>query len=248
MSTDLKLLESWRGGDIKAGDQLFELYFEQIARFFQNKLPEAWPDLVQQTFMACVEGRERIRSTSSFRSYLFGIAHNQLRKFLRNRYRQGREIDFEEASMHDLEPGPLQMVMERREERLLLQALRDIPVDHQVLLELRYWEDMTSREISEVLGIKHSTLRTRIQRARELLRQALERHAASVAILASTMDNIEAWVLRCRSQLMADAESLLHAGARPEQVVERSFERSFERSLGESLRESSGLSPGQPPG
>ena len=51
-------------------------------------------DLVQQTFMACVEGRERFRNDSTFRTYLFGVAHNVLRSHLRKRRREGERFDF----------------------------------------------------------------------------------------------------------------------------------------------------------
>ena len=43
-------------------------------------LGEGTDDLVQRTFLVCVEGRDRLRDDASFRSWLFGIAHNLLRK------------------------------------------------------------------------------------------------------------------------------------------------------------------------
>ena len=48
---------------------LFERYYQAIERFFVNKVSVEVGDLVQQTFIACVEGRERIRDGCKFRSY-----------------------------------------------------------------------------------------------------------------------------------------------------------------------------------
>ena len=136
MRSDTQLLEAWRAGEHAAGEELFERYFDSIARFFQNKLSEDVGDLVQKTFAACVEGRDRIRAATSFRSYLFAIAHNQLRGALKQRYRGRQHLDLEEQSIHDLAPGPGTLVGDRQEHRLLLEALRHIPIEHQVILEM----------------------------------------------------------------------------------------------------------------
>jgi DNA-directed RNA polymerase specialized sigma24 family protein len=132
---DAELLQAWANGNKSAGEQLFERHFEAIARFFRNKLPAdtQHEDLIQQTFLGCVEARDRFRGDASFRSFLFAIAHNQ---------------------------------------KLLL-ALRRIPLDSQVALELHYWEAMTAAEIGEVLDVPLGTAKTRLRRAKQLLEAEL---------------------------------------------------------------------------
>src|SRR5690606_27370383 len=76
--SDLELLDAWRRGDGRSGELLFRRYFAQLNRFFRNKTDTGAEDLIQTTFLACVEGRDRFRESSSFRTYLFGIAHNVL--------------------------------------------------------------------------------------------------------------------------------------------------------------------------
>lgn len=97
-----------------AGEALFERYYSGIYRFFCNKVNDDVADLVQQTFTACVEGRDRLRQSESFRSYLFAVAHNVLRAHLRARYR-GPETELESVSARDLSPGPSSLVVHRRE-------------------------------------------------------------------------------------------------------------------------------------
>src|SRR5690349_9831929 len=167
---DQVLVEAWRLGDKQAGAQLFDRYFAQVSRFFRNKLPEHAEDLIQQTFTALLEGRDRLRESTSFRAYLFGIAHNLLRAQLRALGRD-RAIDPLEQSVAELAPSPSQLLVERAEQRLLLEALRQLPIEHQVALELHYWEHLNAAEIAEVLEIPHSTMRSRLQRSRELLEQ-----------------------------------------------------------------------------
>ena len=193
--SDRELLEAWRQGDKAAGDQLFERYYDKVLKFFRNKVSTEVKDLVQQTFAACVEGRDRLefKEDTSFRSYLFGVAHNLLRSHLRRRYRNDREVEFDKVSIQDLAPGPSSIIVKHREERLLLEALRRLPLEHQVMLELRFWEDMKTREIASVLEVPHATARTRLRRALQLLEQKLEELADSTALLASTRENLEKW-------------------------------------------------------
>lgn len=171
MKSDAELLEAWRSGDKRAGAELFERYFEPIRRFFVNKLSEDPDDLVQETFIACVRGRERLRDAGSFRSYLFGTACNVLRAHLRRHAHLPLD---DERSAFDLSPGPSTALHARESERLLLDALRRIPLELQILLELHYWESMTTDEIAHVLGLPPGTVRGRLQRGRARLLAVLE--------------------------------------------------------------------------
>jgi RNA polymerase sigma-70 factor (ECF subfamily) len=199
--SDGELLERWRGGDSESGEQLFERYYDTVERFFLNKASSAVPDLVQDTFMRCVESRERIRDNDQFRVYLFGIAYHVLSAHLRERYRGGPAIDLSEISICDLDPGPGSLVARRREHRLLIEGLRQIPVDDQVILELHYWEQLTTSEMADVLGIPIGTARGRLQRARDRLEQMMQRLVESPQELASTLAQLDDWAAECRAQL-----------------------------------------------
>ena len=90
-------------------------------------------DLVQRTFLACLEAGDRLDDVRSFGAYLFGIARHELIQHLR---RRGRGP---EDSVDDLRDGggsPSRVAAEKEEERLLLRALRRLPVDLQIAIEL----------------------------------------------------------------------------------------------------------------
>lgn len=197
-AADTELLERWRGGEVGAGTELFERYYEPVLRFFKNKVGTGIADLVQETFKACVEGRDRLRSDASFRSYLFSVAHNVLRGHLRRRYRRDEELDLDATSVASLEPGPSSMLAEKREQRLLLEGLRNIPINYQVILELRYWEEMKTREMAEVLGIPEPTARGQLRRAHELLEAAIMRLGQHANELKSTLSKLDDWAESCR--------------------------------------------------
>lgn len=198
---DSVLLRRWRDGDKVAGKQLFHRYFEPVKRFFRSKLAGDVADLVQDTFAACVAGRERLSDDTNFRSYLFRVAYNVLAEHLRSKYRGHGSIDIDDISMAALEPGPSSVVARRQEERLLLEALRAIPVHYQILLELFYWESFKSIEIAAVVALPHGTVRTQLRRARELLEGEMARLASSTALLESTLTRLDDWARSCREQL-----------------------------------------------
>jgi RNA polymerase sigma factor (sigma-70 family) len=200
--SDEDLLAAWRAGDRGAGEQLFERYYEPVARFFLNKT-DAGAELIQQTFLACVEGAARFRGDSSFRSFLFAIAYRQLCRHYRDR--KGDRIDLAEVSVAAMDPSPSQALLEGEELRLLLAGLRRIPVDCQVALELLYWEQLTTVEMAAVLEIPEGTVKSRLRRGRALLRAAIEALASSPALADSTLHGIESWAdaLRARAGLQA---------------------------------------------
>lgn len=202
--TDVELLDRWRDGDLGAGDELFNRHFTSVHRFFRNKVQEeALEDLVQQTFMASVEGRERFRSDSTFRTYLFGVAHNLLRDHYR-RQRKVEVLDFGETSVEDVRVGPNTLLGRQQEQRLLLEALRRIPIDSQIVLELYYWEELSASQTAAVLGIPEGTVRGRVRKAKALLKKKLTVLARSAADLESTVQDLEGWAASLR-ELLADS-------------------------------------------
>lgn len=199
--SDGELLEQWRAGVTASGEALFERYYQAVERFFLNKVSSGIQDLVQETFIRCVESRERIRDNDRFRSFLFSIAYHVLNGHLRERYRSGNAIDCSEVSVRDLAPGPGTLVARRREHQLLIEALRSIPIEEQVLLELHYWEQLTTHQMAEVLSIPVGTVRGRLQRARARLEEVMARLAESPQDLRSTMERLDDWAAECREQL-----------------------------------------------
>lgn len=175
MVGDEALLDAWNRGDARAGEELFDRYFVRLVRFFRTKVHDDVQELVQQTFLGCLEGRTRFRGEGSFRGFLFAVARNVLYNFYRARARRGEELAISEVSLHDLDPRPSAVLAERREHQILLESLRRLPLDAQLILELHYWEEMTSAAIAQVLEVPHGTAQTRIRRARQLLAQEIER-------------------------------------------------------------------------
>lgn len=200
--SDLVLLDAWRGGDESAGRVLFARYFESVFRFFRNKVDDAAEDLTQQTFMGLVQGKDRFRGEASFRTYVFMIARKRLYSYLRKAQRTEGAVQWGNSSVADLGlASPSRAVARHQEQRLLLLALRQLPVEMQVALELHYWEELTVTEIAEVLETPVGTVKSRLQRARARLDTVIEQLAGSDELLRSTMDDFARWAKELQGQL-----------------------------------------------
>ncbi|HVI02360.1 MAG TPA: sigma-70 family RNA polymerase sigma factor [Enhygromyxa sp.] len=192
--TDLELFDAWTRGDAQAAGELFERHYDAVDRFFRNKVLDGHDDLVQQTFTACLESRDRFRRDSTFRTYLFAIANNVLRAHFRTRRRESARFEWTEVSACDLAPGPSTLYRERREHQLLLESLRRIPLDYQVVLELYYWEELPGSAIAEIVDLPENTVRSRLRKGKQLLERKMRSLAKSAEELASTLEDLEQWV------------------------------------------------------
>jgi RNA polymerase sigma-70 factor (ECF subfamily) len=169
--SDVDLLDAWRGGDKAAGEELVARYWTSVSRFFRSKIGDDGSDLISQTFLACVEAKDRIAG-DNVKAYLFAIARRRLADHFRKRARTP-VTDFAVSSVVDLGTGPVTQAGRRERSELLRDALARIPLDDQIALELAYFEGLSSREIAGVLEIEENTVRSRLSRARDKLRAAL---------------------------------------------------------------------------
>jgi RNA polymerase sigma-70 factor (ECF subfamily) len=103
--------------------------------------------------------------------------------------------------MHDLAPRPSEILAQKAEHRVLLEGLRRIPVEHQVLLELYFFEPLPAPEIAAILGVPIGTVRTRLRRAKELLEAQIAEVAANKDELRSTLADLDGWARAIRERL-----------------------------------------------
>ncbi|MCR9164897.1 MAG: RNA polymerase sigma factor [Nannocystaceae bacterium] len=202
MTDDHDLLERWRSGDTSAGEKLLRRHFRSVYAFFANKIAGPPDDLIQETFRACVESRSNIRDGSSFRAYILAIARRELYRTYRQRA-VVQEFDPSRVSVSQLVASPTAIIAKDQNQRFLLQALRSLPLDFQLALELTYWEQLPAHEAAEVLDIPVGTLKSRIRRAKEALREIFANLADGGGVDLATADDLDRWAASIREELDA---------------------------------------------
>lgn len=120
-------------------------------------------DVTQTVLLRLYQHGEEFQSADHLRHWLFRVAVNESRKVLRSPWRR-RTVPLEDWDG----PAP------QREDSGVLEAVLALEPKYRVPVYLYYYEELPVKDIAETLGEKVSTVQTRLQRAREKLRLALE--------------------------------------------------------------------------
>ncbi len=184
---DRALLDGWLGGNRDAGQALIERHYRALFTFFHTRVdPDTSADLTQASFVTLCEGGDKLRDVSSIRAYLLGIARWKLVAH----FRRGQTTEaqpFDEAFV----PSPTAQSLTsqwlaREQGSIVVEALRRLPLDYQIILELKDYEGLTAREIADVFGIPAGTVATRVRRARQNLATAVQKISSAVGMAETT--------------------------------------------------------------
>jgi RNA polymerase sigma-70 factor (ECF subfamily) len=172
MASDADLLQRWRAGDGAAGNQLFQRCFATVYRFFVNKTcnVDDTEELTRTTFVALMSASDRVPAAASLLPYTLGVANGVLSRYYRGLARSNESFDPLQSSILDLGAGAATQLECTGSQQLLLAALREIPAELQIILELYYVEALEPDAISEALGLAGGAVRDRLVRARDHLR------------------------------------------------------------------------------
>ena len=199
---DEALLAAWIDGDRSASEKLVRRHYRSIFLFFFNKVgQDRAADLTQSTFETLCAKRVQFRGDATVRTYLFGIARWKLVEHLRKI--RGRNFDplEDSAELPQVARSVTSLFADRQEEALVVQALRALSLDDQLLLELKDYEGMTSRELAAMYDVPRNTMSGRITRARERLAAKVRELASSAKLVESTLTGLDEHMARLRDRL-----------------------------------------------
>ena len=131
---------------------------------------DAASEIVQDVWIRVIRGIPRMRDASKVGGWLFGIARRTLMDHLRDQYAGPPHID---AEMDEL---PAQEVNEEREDDVqeLEEALARLPIVEREILTLFYLQELSLAETAATLQIPVGTVKSRLFRARTMLRREMQ--------------------------------------------------------------------------
>lgn len=201
---DTHLLAAWVGGDAGSGKKLVARHYLRILSFFSSRVgPELARDLTQDTFLVLCSNKVDFRGDASVIGCLFGIARWKLVEHLRKYARRGKFFDpgQDAHEVAHVTRSLISLLQDREREVLVVQAIRSLALDDQIVLELRDYEGLALREQAAMYGVGVDTISTRVNRARHRLRQRVQKLASSPDLAESTLTNLHACMATIRVQL-----------------------------------------------
>ena len=173
-----ELVNAGKSGDREAMSQLVTTFAPSVHNLIFSIIRDGSvvEDLAQETFVRMLLSIDRYEFRAPFRSWLFRIAVNLCRDHMRKkkvrRIMTRFQIDQntgEEQSFVDSEQDPTNKVHESERMHIINQALNKISESSRIVFVLREMKDLSYEEISESLGWKIGTVKSRLFRARREL-------------------------------------------------------------------------------
>jgi RNA polymerase sigma-70 factor (ECF subfamily) len=186
--SDVDLFRGWCDGDREMGKVFYQRMAPKILAYFRrnvydrSKVEELTHDTFVEALHSTAKAAERgtAKEVGNPRAYLFGIAAHVFSRHIRQRRKElGRpesQPEDSEDSLHSLDPlaDPEYLRLQRDEDRLFMKAMRKLPFNQQIVLELSFWENMSGSEIAETLKLAEGTVRSRIRLGRDRLAKLIE--------------------------------------------------------------------------
>ena len=178
-ATDRELVATAAAGIEGSFEELVRRYQRPISSYVYRMVGdyEAALDLTQEIFIKVYGSLARYRSEFKFSTWLYKIAHNSAVDHLRRNAGRERSLftgiegDQYELPIESSSLSPEQE-SERRERRVEIEmVVRSLPAAYRELIALRHSQDLTYEEIVEVTGLPLGTVKNRLFRAREMMRQ-----------------------------------------------------------------------------
>jgi len=173
-----ELIRRSQAGDGEAFGVLVERYkgkvFSLAYGFTRDRV--AADDLAQEVFIKAYVSQSKFQAKSEFGTWLYRVAVNHIKDYLRKNKRRMKEIPLEKAGDRALassDLGPEEQRLREVEREIVQAALARLPEKYRVILTLRDIDGLSYEDISGILKLSPGTVDSRLHRARRKLREKL---------------------------------------------------------------------------
>ncbi|GAA4557700.1 RNA polymerase sigma factor [Planotetraspora kaengkrachanensis] len=165
--TDELLVVRCQLGERAAFAELVQAWHVPVWRYVRRMLDaDRADDVTQEIWLAVIGGLPRLADPGRFTPWLFTIARRAVTNRLREEYARAETSSNEETAAED----SIAALVDRAE---LMAGLSGVPVLEREILVLFYLEDLSIEDCAEICGIPTGTVKSRLNRARRLLREHL---------------------------------------------------------------------------
>ena len=169
---DLALIQAIAGGDVPALNELYTRHGANILNYLTSLLHDRQlaEEVLQDVMLAVWENAAHFRGDSKVRTWLLSIARN---KAINTQRRGTPALVQMDEEFYATDTTPLEKVERKTQQQTMQAALEQLPPFHREILVLIFYHQLSGAEVAEVLGINVGTVKSRLHRAKEMLRRVL---------------------------------------------------------------------------
>lgn len=177
MALESLIVDAKKGKRV-AQNHLIEIFWQQVYNyvFIKIKNEEEAEDITIETFTKVLSKLKLYNADFDFKTWVISIAHNTMIDHIRRSPKLNISMDdeFNKLLIRDSEKSPEDYLILQQDNDKVLKAINNLPLKYQRIIELRFLEDKTYKEIAEELDLSLPNVKVRVLRARQLLAEALE--------------------------------------------------------------------------
>lgn len=173
--SESELVKALTNGEIKAFNNLFQLYGNRLFRFalgYMKSEPDA-EELVQDVFMKIWEKRLELKEDLSFKAYIFTIAFNIIRKYFLKKALTTKY--FEHQVIDDMDINTIQNIDYQSTKNLIDRIVDQLPARRKEVFIKSRFEGFTVKEIADELGTSPKTVENQLGEALKFIREHLSK-------------------------------------------------------------------------
>lgn len=178
MSHLQQLISEAKKGKRQSQNVLMDLFWSNVYNYVYLKIndEEEAEDIAIETFTKVFAKLKLYNSDFDFKTWLLSIAHNTMIDHIRKSPALKLSLD-DENYVIDIEedlPSPEETLIQKQDTDALIFYLQKLKPEYRKILELRFLEEKTYKEIGEELGLTMANVKVRLLRARQLLQEILK--------------------------------------------------------------------------
>jgi RNA polymerase sigma-70 factor, ECF subfamily len=172
------LTEVWQLEDREAVmDRIMDLYGQDILHLVYSYVKEksTAEDLTQEIFIKCYKNLHQYNRMAKLKTWLWRIAVNHCKDYLKSWHSRNMMVADEQARTEASHQEDVEnLVIQMEEDEKLAAAVMDLPEIYREVIYLYFFEELAIKEIAYTTSLNQNTVKTRLKRAKELLKGRLE--------------------------------------------------------------------------
>lgn len=151
------------------GDQITKLAYSYLKDWNQAQ------DVAQDVLLTCFKNYENRSHISSYKAWIYRVTVNRSKDILKSSFLKKVILNNSLVKLiHAVDHSPEAAALRNEKNNQLIEAVFALPIKYREVVLLYYYEELDTKEITDIIGINENTVRTRLRRARDRLGDLLK--------------------------------------------------------------------------